>query len=172
MVIEQSQISARRRLSREQWIEMLVAFLSIAVTVILVVIIIGRYPKISIPLPGSTTSPTPTNTSGVVALDLASVEKHNTPGDCWIIVNNEVYAVSTYLSRHPGGAGIIIPYCGRDATQVYITRAGTGGHSSRANSELATLRLGTLGSTTTPQAVNQATNSGSNLPDGRYYDDD
>ena len=47
-----------------------------------------------------------------VTLTLAEIAKHNQPQDYWIIINNQVYGVSDYLTPHPGGVGKITPYCG------------------------------------------------------------
>ena len=34
---------------------------------------------------------------------LAEVAKHNTAGDCHLILHGKVYDVTDYLGRHPGG---------------------------------------------------------------------
>ena len=90
-----------------------------------------------------------------ITLDAATVAKHNRSTDCWIIVSKGVYAVTGYLAKHPGGASRIIPYCGRDATTAFATQGGTGTHSSSATADLAALRLGTLGSSTTTKTITQ-----------------
>ncbi|KAI2083988.1 hypothetical protein LOZ36_005233 [Ophidiomyces ophidiicola] len=47
------------------------------------------------------------------------VAAHNSPHDCWIVVANEVWDVTEFLSAHPGGAAIILQFAGRDATKAY-----------------------------------------------------
>ncbi|KDQ20635.1 hypothetical protein BOTBODRAFT_169366 [Botryobasidium botryosum FD-172 SS1] len=47
------------------------------------------------------------------------VQKHNKPGDCWIIVKGKVYDVTDFLKSHPGGLGVILANSGQDATAVY-----------------------------------------------------
>lgn len=98
------------------------------------------------------TSPSATTS---VLLDSATIAKHNRSTDCWIIVSKGVYAVTGYLAKHPGGASRIIPYCGRDATAAFTTQGGTGSHSSSASADLAALRLGTLGTSTTTKTITQ-----------------
>ncbi len=46
-------------------------------------------------------------------LDGLGVAKHNTRDDCWIVIATRVYDVTDFLSKHPGGAGIIVKYAGK-----------------------------------------------------------
>jgi len=32
------------------------------------------------------------------------VSKHNTPENCWIVVNDEIWDVTDFAQQHPGGA--------------------------------------------------------------------
>lgn len=41
------------------------------------------------------------------------IEKHNTEGDCWIVVEGKVYDASSVLSWHPGGKAAILTHAGR-----------------------------------------------------------
>ncbi|KAJ3915705.1 FMN-dependent dehydrogenase-domain-containing protein [Lentinula edodes] len=47
------------------------------------------------------------------------IAKHNDASSCWIIIKNEVYDVTEFLSIHPGGPSIILKYAGSDATSAY-----------------------------------------------------
>ena len=87
----------------------------------------------------------PTQTPGAV-ISAQEVEKHSSSGDCWIIISNKVYDVSSYLRSHPGGAGAITPYCGKEATQAFQTKDLSRGldHSSRAYSHLDSIYVGDL----------------------------
>ncbi|KAL4809047.1 FMN-dependent dehydrogenase-domain-containing protein [Aspergillus unguis] len=47
------------------------------------------------------------------------ISNHNTPDSCWIVVDNQVWDVTDFLEKHPGGSTIILKYAGRDATKAY-----------------------------------------------------
>jgi L-lactate dehydrogenase (cytochrome) len=47
------------------------------------------------------------------------VQKHNTRQSCWVIIEGQVYDVTSFLDAHPAGAGIILKNSGKDATYVY-----------------------------------------------------
>lgn len=89
-----------------------------------------------------------TLTKDVVAL-------HNTSADCWMIVDNTVYNVTTYLPYHPGGPERIIPFCGNDGTNAFATQGGKGSHSQSANTDLQRLLIGTLGTTLDQSTLKQ-----------------
>ncbi len=48
----------------------------------------------------------------------AEVGTHATKGSCWLILDNDVYDVTSFISRHPGGDKILRG-CGKDATQMF-----------------------------------------------------
>ena len=48
----------------------------------------------------------------------AQVEKHSTPEDCWLIVHEKVYDVTSFVPRHPGGNMIWVK-AGGDCTQLF-----------------------------------------------------
>ncbi|PPR93482.1 hypothetical protein GOBAR_AA27206 [Gossypium barbadense] len=43
---------------------------------------------------------------------LAQVSEHNTPKDCWLIINDKVYDVTKYLKDHPGGDEVLLSATG------------------------------------------------------------
>merc|ERR1711957_885327 len=47
------------------------------------------------------------------------VAKHTTKSDCWVVVNNEVLNVTSFLSEHPGGELAILTFAGKDATEEF-----------------------------------------------------
>lgn len=87
--------------------------------------------------PTNTTSSTTTES----AYTLAEVQTHNTTESCWSVVSGNVYDLSSWIERHPGGAGPIKAMCGTDGTATY---SGQHGSSRRPASALALLKIGTL----------------------------
>jgi cytochrome b involved in lipid metabolism len=39
--------------------------------------------------------------------------------ECWVIINRNVYNVSNYLHKHPGGAQVIRKFSGQDCTDTF-----------------------------------------------------
>lgn len=82
---------------------------------------------------------------------LTEVARHSSRGDCWAVISNQVYNITNYIGRHPGGDEILRA-CGQDATTLFLERqtkdgkpVGTGGpHSQIANEQLKTLKIGNL----------------------------
>ena len=90
---------------------------------------------------GSTAPPTPSEKT----YSMSEVSSHNKASDCWLDISGNVYEVTSYLDYHPGGADIIIMFCGQDATEAYNTKGGNrGSHSSRANATLAGYKIGVI----------------------------
>ncbi len=110
------------------------------------------------------------NSQGTISklvLDSVEVAKHSVSGNCWMILNGNVYDLSVYVS-HPGGSGYLI-YCGKEATNGYDTKGGRGnGHSSYADSLLANYLIGQLGQTVVVNDINNSVNP--NVPP--YYGDE
>ncbi|BCR85143.1 FMN-dependent alpha-hydroxy acid dehydrogenase [Aspergillus chevalieri] len=52
-------------------------------------------------------------------LSVEQIAGHNTPEDCWIVVDKQIWDVTDFLEEHPGGPTIILKYAGRDATKAY-----------------------------------------------------
>jgi len=73
-----------------------------------------------------------------------NIAKHSSKDDCWVVVNGNVYNVTSYIPNHPGGPQQIIPLCGGDAITAFDTKGGQGQHSLRAQTTLDTLLVGAL----------------------------
>lgn len=91
---------------------------------------------------GTTTSSTQP-TSGVAGVfSLADVAGHADATSCWTVIGKNVYDVTTWISRHPGGEDAILGLCGTDGTAAF-----DGQHDGEARpaAELEQFLIGTLG---------------------------
>ncbi len=79
--------------------------------------------------------------SAAKTFTMAEVATHNSQQDCWAVVDGNVYNLTSWISRHPGGPDKIIPLCGTDATANFH---GQHDDQARPNDQLATFKLGTL----------------------------
>lgn len=117
-----------------------------------------------------------TNANGNVTLTASEIAKHNSAGSCWLIVSGKIYDVSGYLGKHPAGAGAIIPYCGKDATDAFSGSSGGHAHSGFAWGLLGGFYIGTVGEQTTSTAIQQnaqqAQSAAQQSPTGGGEDDD
>lgn len=71
----------------------------------------------------------------------AEVATHTTQDDCWTIVNGNVYDLTSFISRHPGGESNIMKLCGIDGTATFTAQHGGQGSPE---SRLESLYLGPL----------------------------
>jgi cytochrome b involved in lipid metabolism len=85
-----------------------------------------------------------TPNQGKNVVSVTEVSKHATEQDCWVIVNNNVYDVTSFIPNHSGGPQAIIPFCGKDAKQAFDTRNGRGPHPGRALEFLQSMLVGTI----------------------------
>lgn len=75
------------------------------------------------PTPTPTSSPTPTPTatatSTIKEFTKEEVAQRNTASSCWTIINGDVYDLTQWISRHPGGAAAIKGLCGMDGSRSF-----------------------------------------------------
>ena len=97
------------------------------------------------------------NSAGPIVLNQQTIAQHNTPQDCWIVIDKNVYAVTDYLSIHPGGVSGIAARCGQDATQAFDSKGGIGKiHSAVAKALLSKLMLGKVGEIVSNQTIDNS----------------
>lgn len=115
-----------------------------------------------------------TTSTLALTLNMTEISKHNKSSDCWLLINNKVYNVSSYIVAHPGGSGTIIPSCGQEATQLYNTKGGNNPHSGNANNMLAAYYVGNLNQQTSQQQVQQTVQNTNTIvpPRGGSEDDE
>lgn len=77
---------------------------------------------------------------------LADVALHAKETDCWMAINDKVYDLSAYIPEHPSRPAIILPWCGKEASEAYRTKMKGKPHSAMANELLETYEIGNLSS--------------------------
>lgn len=53
------------------------------------------------------------------SFSLEEVKAHNKEGDCYIVVDNGVYDMSSFLDDHPGGKKILLRNGGKDTSKQF-----------------------------------------------------
>ena len=75
---------------------------------------------------------------------LAEVARHGAENDCWMAIDGQVYNLTGYLPEHPSKPSIILPWCGREASDAYRTKTKGRAHSPAAAQLLPAYRIGRL----------------------------
>jgi Cytochrome b5-like Heme/Steroid binding domain len=92
--------------------------------------------------PSPSKSATPSVSSGLMKLTLEEVKKHDSSTSCWSIVYENVFDLTKWITKHPGGAEKIRAICGKDGTSSFERQhTGDGG----AAKQLSSYFLGKLG---------------------------
>lgn len=78
--------------------------------------------------------------------DYAEVARHNTAESCWVILYGNVYDVTRFIPKHPGGSKVILQLAGTDATEEYdpIHPPGILEENLEASDKLGTINLDSL----------------------------
>lgn len=85
-----------------------------------------------------------TQTPVTPSYTLAEVAQHATEADCWMAIHGAVYDLGAYLPEHPTRPSIILPWCGKEATEAYDTKMRGRPHSPGADALLTHYRIGDL----------------------------
>lgn len=56
---------------------------------------------------------------GNLLIKMEELKKHNTPEDGWVAIRGEVFEVTDYIKRHPGGQNAIKKVLGTDGTKLF-----------------------------------------------------
>ena len=85
-------------------------------------------------------SPPQVSEDGVPSYTREEVAQHKESTDCWVILHGQVYDVTKWLGKHPGGARLIMHYAGQDATVSFLAANAAERVVHQPNIELETLR--------------------------------
>jgi cytochrome b involved in lipid metabolism len=72
---------------------------------------------------------------------MTDIAKHGDTASCWTAINANVYDVTDFVNRHPGGAQRIISLCGVDGSFLFNRQHGG---SSYVAGILALYKIGVL----------------------------
>jgi cytochrome b involved in lipid metabolism len=89
-----------------------------------------------------TKSASPTASSGLTKLTIEEVSKNASATSCWSIIYGNVFNLTKWIAKHPGGAEKIRAICGKDGTNSFERQhTGDGG----ASNQLSAYFIGKLG---------------------------
>lgn len=77
--------------------------------------------------------------STVATYSAADLKKHASAASCWSAINGNVYDLTKWISKHPGGQTVIEALCGIDGSSMFTSQHGG---QSRPVSTLATYKIG------------------------------
>lgn len=90
---------------------------------------------------GPSGAPAQGATATAASYTMAQVAERNTREACWTVVEREVYDVTAWIARHPGGQARIEGLCGTDGSARF---SGKHGEAPTPNATLAGFRIGAL----------------------------
>lgn len=71
----------------------------------------------------------------------AEVATHNSETSCYTIIRGNVYDVTAFIPKHPGGTAPILSGCGIDNTDTFVKKHGG---KQKMEQILETMKVGTL----------------------------
>jgi cytochrome b involved in lipid metabolism len=72
---------------------------------------------------------------------MAQVAMHANASSCWTAINGNVYDVTTWINKHPGGAQAVLSLCGKDGSAAFDDQHGG---QRRPENELEGFKIGAL----------------------------
>ncbi len=97
------------------------------------------------------------DTPGDTPITVPDLALHNTAQDCWVALHGNVYDLTDYARRHPGGPSWLTRVCGMDGTSEYARF-----HSKSLLRSVAGNMVGPLNSTTIEEGDNTLPADGTN----------
>ena len=94
------------------------------------------------PSPSKSATPSASVISGLTKLTLDEVKNHDSGTSCWSIVYGNVFDLTKWITKHPGGAAVIRAICGKDGSDAFEGQHA--GQGKPAN-QLSNYYLGKLG---------------------------
>ena len=98
--------------------------------------------KTASPSASTSASASASANTGLTKLTLEEVNKNNSVTSCWSIIYGNVFNLTKWISKHPGGAEKIRAICGKDGTTSFERQHE--GDSGAAN-QLSSYFIGKLG---------------------------
>lgn len=83
-----------------------------------------------------------------------AVSEHTAATDCWTIINNNIYDLTAWVAKHPGGPAVIKALCGINASAAFVNAHGTMGLPVRT---LGGYLIGTFTAPSAPKPNDSAT---------------
>jgi cytochrome b involved in lipid metabolism len=77
-------------------------------------------------------------------ISTAELARHALAEDCWMAIRGQVHDLGAYLPEHPSRPDVVLPWCGKEATEAYETKTRGRRHSAAADAMLASYRIGIL----------------------------
>src|SRR5690606_33453417 len=90
----------------------------------------------------ATDSPAPTPSAAVYTLE--DIAAHGSEDDCWVAIEGKVYDISAYIPSHPTPPALLLPWCGKEATEGMRTKGYGRDHSPMAWGMLDNYQIGIL----------------------------
>jgi cytochrome b involved in lipid metabolism len=78
----------------------------------------------------------------LVSLD--ELARHGRATDCWMAIEGGIYDFTSYVATHPTVPEVIIPWCGKEATEAFNTKGYGSPHSPAARAMLPKYLVGKL----------------------------
>lgn len=72
---------------------------------------------------------------------MADVALHASKESCWTVVNDGVYDVTSFITKHPGGQSKVLGICGKDGSEKF---GGQHEGDERAEGTLDSFKIGVI----------------------------